>query len=57
MTLAELRDHWGSAYEIRQAGDYWTAQRRDTGRMITAGSGNDLAALLRSDYLHQPVAR
>jgi hypothetical protein len=57
MTLDELREHWGSAYVIRQAGDYWTAQRRDTGRMLTADSGNELASAIRADYLRTPVSR
>jgi hypothetical protein len=57
MTLDELRHHWGTAYVIRQAGDYWTAQRRDTGRLLTADDGDELLSVIRADYLRDPVSR
>lgn len=54
--LAELRWHWGDAYEIAWTGAF-RAARRDSGSVLTAGSAEVLRLLIRADYGHRPVPR
>lgn len=54
--LAELRHHWGDAYEIDA--DPWRASRRDDkGGQLTADNPEALTAKLRADYQREPVNR
>ena len=56
-TLAELRDHWGSAYEITDRPG-WRARRRDgKGGWITASGPEALLGAIREDYRSDPVRR
>lgn len=56
--LADLRYHWGSAYDIRvtEAG-IWRAIRRDNGRTIVTACAGDLHTLVVADYVAEPVKR
>jgi hypothetical protein len=54
--LADLRWHWGDAYEITWAGRFH-AWRRDDGAVLSARSSEELRELIRCDYGHRPVAR
>ena len=56
MQLADLRWHWGDAYEITCAGDF-RAVRRDNGLVLQAETANELRTLIRSDYIRRPVPR
>ena len=56
MQLADLRWHWGDAYEITWAGKF-RAVRRDNGRALQAESADELRTLIRSDYTRHPVPR
>jgi len=56
MQLADLRWHWGDAYEITWAGEF-LGVRRDNGLALQAESAEELRALIRSDYTRRPVAR
>jgi len=56
--LADLRHHWGDAYEIthpRRA--VWLARRRDDGEILTAIRADALLAKIRLDYHARPVPR
>ena len=57
--LAELRHHWGEAYDIfADRGDRWRARRRDgRGAWLVARDPEQLLALLRADYQRDPVSR
>jgi hypothetical protein len=55
--LADLRWHWGEAYEIVFAGRTFSALRRDGLGSVTALSANDLRRLIRADYAERPVSR
>ena len=56
-TLVELRDHWGSAYEITDRPG-WRARRRDgKGGWITAPDAEALLGAIRADYQADPVSR
>jgi hypothetical protein len=56
MQLADLRWHWGDAYEINWAGAFRGA-RRDNGLELVAESADELRALIRSDYSRRQVPR
>ena len=56
MQLADLRWHWGDAYEITWAGEF-RAVRRDNGLALRAESVDELRTLIRSDYTRRPVPR
>lgn len=56
MQLADLRWHWGDAYEINWAGEV-RAVRRDNGLALVAASADELRTLIRSDYTRRPVPR
>jgi len=56
-SLADLRYHWGAAYEITQAGGTFRACRRDDGTALTADAALRLSAKIRADYLARPVPR
>jgi len=56
-SLADLRYHWGAAYEITQAGGTFQACRRDDGTALTADATLRLSAKIRADYLARPVPR
>jgi hypothetical protein len=54
--LAELRHHYGEAYEI--GSDPWRAKRRDgKGGWLTAETVEALYELIRADYRACPVPR
>jgi hypothetical protein len=56
-TLAELRHHYGDAYEITDR-PRWRARRRDgKGEPITAADPAALVELIRADYAADPVSR
>lgn len=56
-TLADLRWHYGDAYEITDRPG-WRARRKDgKGVWITAPSPKALIELIRSDYRRDPVSR
>ena len=56
MELADLRWHWGDAYEINWSSAF-RGVRRDNGPELMAASADELRALIRSDYLRRPVPR
>jgi hypothetical protein len=56
MQLADLRWHWGDAYEITGAGEF-RAVRRDNGLGLQAESADELRTLIRNDYRRRPVPR
>ena len=56
MQLADLRWHWGDAYEINWSGAF-RGVRRDNGLALVAASADGLRALIRSDYSRRPVRR
>ena len=56
MQLADLRWHWGDAYEITWTGEF-RAVRRDNGLALQAESADELRTLIRSDYTRRPVPR
>jgi hypothetical protein len=57
-TLAELRHHWGDAYEITGWGRRWRARRRDgKGGRLVADDPQALVELIRADYAVDPVSR
>ena len=55
--LADLRWHWGSAYEITVWSGIYRAERRDDGSAVTAVTAGCLKAEIRADYLARPVPR
>ena len=56
-TLAELRHHWGEAYEITDRPG-WRARRRDgKGGWLTAPDAEALVTVIRADYRADPVSR
>jgi hypothetical protein len=55
--LADLRWHWGDAYEFGWADGSFRAARRDTGEVITCRTGEGLFALVMTDYERRPVPR
>ena len=56
MQLADLRWHWGDAYEINWA-SVFRAVRRDNGLVLTNVSAKELRTLIRSDYTRRPIPR
>ncbi len=56
MQLADLRWHWGDAYEISWVGAF-RAVRRDNDLVLTVASAEELRRLIRSDYTRRPVPR
>lgn len=56
MQLADLRWHWGDAYEIAWAGEF-RAVRRDNRLALEAASADELRTVIRSDYSRRPVPR
>lgn len=57
--LEDLRFHWGVAYRFRydRVWGRWEAGRRDTGRLLIAGSARELRNLIVGDYSGRPVPR
>jgi hypothetical protein len=55
--LADLRWHWGEAYEIIPAGSIFSALRRDGLGSVTALTADGLRSLIREDYMARPVRR
>lgn len=55
--LAELRWHWGEAYEINCDGAQFDAKRRDNGAALKAETITELWDKIRDDYSASPVAR
>ena len=56
MQLADLRWHWGDAYEITWTGEF-RAVRRDNGLALETAWADELRTLIRSDYTRRPVQR
>ena len=54
-TLAELRHHWGDAYEITGRGRDWRARRRDGKGELAAPDPDALVEAIRADYERCPV--
>ncbi len=56
--LADLRHHWGGAYNIQHIGDTWLAQRLDKSRAtVSAKTPDGLLEAIRLDYQAAPVPR
>ena len=56
--LAELRYHWGEAYQLAVWGGGWRAKRRDgEGGWILAEDPEALYEAIRADYQRDPVSR
>jgi hypothetical protein len=55
--LADLRHHWGEAYQIDYRHGMFQAVRRDDGSMIRRDDPGDLLAEIRADYAIRPVPR
>jgi hypothetical protein len=55
--LADLRWHWGEAYEITEACGVWRAVRLDNQRAVVATEAEELRDLITADYARQPVPR
>ena len=56
-TLAELRHHWGEAYEITDRPG-WRARRKDgKGEPLAAPDPQALVEAIRADYQRDPVSR
>jgi len=53
--LADLRWHWGEAYEISEALGVWRAVRLDNGLTLVAIDPEELRALVVRDYTSRPV--
>jgi hypothetical protein len=53
--LADLRWHWGTAYEIIFAGRTFSALRLDGLGSVTALTAGELRRLIGADYLARPV--
>jgi hypothetical protein len=54
--LADLKDHWGEAYEFGWDGQFY-AERRDNGKVVRRAEASDLLTEIRIDYSDHPVAR
>jgi hypothetical protein len=52
--LADLRWHWGEAYDITWAGRF-RATRLDDGTVLEAGTAEQLREMVRADYSQRPV--
>ena len=55
--LAELRWHWGEAYEITWDNAQFVAARRDNGAALKAETPGELWDQIRDDYSASPVPR
>ncbi len=55
--LADLRWHWGDAYQISFVHGMFRAERRDDGAAVSAASASALRDLIRDDYAARPVPR
>jgi hypothetical protein len=55
--LADLREHWGSAYAITYHSGVFIAVRRDTRDVLTAMTASELRDKIRADYHQRPVPR
>lgn len=55
--LADLRWHWGAAYEISIAENMWTARRRTGASLPPADSAGELLHLMRADYAEGAAPR
>jgi hypothetical protein len=56
--LAELRHHWGDAYQIERTGPQtWLAARRDGRGAVHANTADELFQAISNDYLARPVPR
>ena len=55
--LADLRHHWGEAYEITEACGVWRAVRLDNQRALVASDAGELRDLILADYADRPVRR
>lgn len=58
--LADLKEHWGSAYVFwRGIGGTWCARRRDSpgAEPLVAYSDHDLRLLVRADHDRRTVKR
>ena len=55
--LADLRHHWGTAYEITEALGVWRAVRLDNQATLLARDSEELRTLIIRDYTSRPVRR
>lgn len=56
--LADLKHHWGEAYNIAHLGpETWVAQRRDSHNTVGARTPARLLERIRQDYRERPVSR
>lgn len=56
--LADLKHHWGEAYNIARLGlETWVAQRRDSRSTVGAKTPARLLERIRQDYRERPVPR
>jgi len=55
--LANLRGHWGEAYEIAWGNGMFGAERRDNHASVSTGTAAQLRRLIREDYSANPVRR
>lgn len=53
--VANLRFHWGEAYDISWRDGAFRAVRRDDGTPVCALTYRELSETLRDDYLDRPV--
>jgi hypothetical protein len=57
MSMSDLRWHWGEAYVITGTAGHCRAERRDDGRVLTAGDPETLRLAIIADYTAKPVPR
>ena len=55
--LIDLKNHWGTAYQISYDRGQWLAVRRDTHEVLLANSASELRKKIREDYRARPVPR
>jgi len=56
--LADLKHHWGEAYNIACLGpETWVAQRRDSRSTVGGRTAAELLERIRQDYRTRPVPR
>lgn len=59
--IADLKEHWGSAYEIGYmagaAAPFQATRRDDPAAVLTAKTAGDLRQAIRDDYQQSPVSR
>lgn len=54
--VADLREHWGAAYEIWFEAGQYCAMRRDNGAIVRCGGADGLRREIGTDYAARPVS-